>query len=255
MRDLESFLEKETNKRICLLEYNNQDLKPNQELITFNNSIYVIEVNDKKILNNVNGYFYLIYQINLEFSILKNVLENLYEDIDIISYDKFIIINSNCKLDIDENTVSIIESETYSNSYIFDLGKINKVDKFNSKINIINDLIPILGNNNPTNKFISTNDLILYQSMILFSKNKSICNLIDYEKIKTIDDSLLYTGLKYIESGLNISKTSSSLFIHRNTLIYRLDKIKELLDLDLKNYKDSMIFYLSIKSCFLNQNI
>ena len=91
--------------------------------------------------------------------------------------------------------------------------------------------------------------------MILFSKNKSICNLIDYEKIKTIDDSLLYTGLRYIESGLNISKTSSSLFIHRNTLIYRLDKIKELLDLDLKNYKDSMIFYLSIKSCFLNQNI
>ncbi|WP_279265828.1 helix-turn-helix domain-containing protein [Romboutsia sp. Marseille-P6047] len=36
--------------------------------------------------------------------------------------------------------------------------------------------------------------------------------------------------------------------------MYRLDKIKELLDLDLKNFKDAMIFYLSINSYFLSKN-
>ena len=252
MRDLQTFIEKETNKKITLFEYKNQDLKPNQELISFNNVIYIVEINDKNVLDNINGYFYLIYQTNLDFPILKNILENLYEDIDIIDYNNFILINSNYKLDISEDTISIIESETYSNSYVFEFGIINSIDKFNSKINIINNLLPKLLKNNPENKFISNKDLILYQNIMLLSKDDSFFSLINYEKIKMLDENLLHTGLKFIESGLNLSKTSSSLFIHRNTLIYRLEKIKELLDLDLKNYKDSMIFYLSINSCLLN---
>ena len=252
MRDLQTFIEKETNKKITLFEYKNQDLKPNQELISFNNVIYIVEINDKNVLENINGYFYLIYQTNLDFPILKNILENLYEDINIIDYNNFILINSNYKLDISEYTISIIESETYSNSYVFEFGIINSIDKFNSKINIINNLLPKLLKNNPENKFISNKDLILYQNIMLLSKDDSFFSLINYEKIKMLDENLLHTGLKFIESGLNLSKTSSSLFIHRNTLIYRLEKIKELLDLDLKNYKDSMIFYLSINSCLLN---
>jgi len=251
MRDLQTFIEKETNKKITLFEYNNQDLKPNQELISFNNSIYIVEINDKNVLNNIKGYFYLIYQNKLDFSVLKNILENLYEDINITDYNNFLVVNSYYKLDIDEDTISIIESETYSNSYVFDFGLINSVDKFSSKINVINNLLPKLLKNNPKNKFISNKDLILYQNIMLLSKDDSFFSLIDYEKIKTLDENLLRTGLKFIESGLNLSKTSSSLFIHRNTLIYRLEKIKELLDLDLKNYKDSMVFYLSINSYLL----
>ena len=72
-----------------------------------------------------------------------------------------------------------------------------------------------------------------------------------FENIKNIDENLLSTGIHFIENGLNISKTSSILFLHRNTLIYRLEKIKECLNLDLKNFKDAFIFYLSVKS-FLN---
>jgi len=63
-----------------------------------------------------------------------------------------------------------------------------------------------------------------------------------------MDESLLTTGIKFIENDLNISKTSSVLFLHRNTLIYRLEKIKECLNLDLKNFRDAFIFYLSVKS-------
>ncbi|MBQ3420742.1 MAG: hypothetical protein IJH34_03565 [Romboutsia sp.] len=111
MRDLQTFIEKETNKKITLFEYNNQDLKPNQELISFNNSIYIVEINDKNVLSNVSGYFYLIYQNKLDFSVLKNILENLYEDINITDYNNFLVVNSDYKLDIDEDTISIIESE------------------------------------------------------------------------------------------------------------------------------------------------
>ena len=75
--------------------------------------------------------------------------------------------------------------------------------------------------------------------------------IISKNDIKNIDKNLLTTGINFIENDLNISKTSNMLFLHRNTLIYRLEKIKEYLNLDLKNFKDAFIFYLSVKS-FLN---
>ncbi|WP_131081923.1 PucR family transcriptional regulator, partial [Clostridioides difficile] len=73
--------------------------------------------------------------------------------------------------------------------------------------------------------------------------------LIDFNKIKS------YTGLKFINNDLNISKTSTSMFLHRNTLVYRLEKINEILGFDLKNFENAMIFYLSVKSYFLYKKI
>ncbi|MPM74597.1 hypothetical protein SDC9_121585 [bioreactor metagenome] len=68
-----------------------------------------------------------------------------------------------------------------------------------------------------------------------------------------MDKNLLHTGISFIENDLNISKTSSYLFLHRNTLIYRLEKIKEILGLDIKTFKDAFIFYISIKSYFISK--
>ncbi|MGL5330768.1 MAG: PucR family transcriptional regulator, partial [Peptostreptococcaceae bacterium] len=68
----------------------------------------------------------------------------------------------------------------------------------------------------------------------------------------SMDKNLLDTGLSFIDNDLNISKTSTALFLHRNTLIYRLEKIKEILGLDLKFFKDAFIFYLCIKSYLIS---
>lgn len=255
MRDLVKFLENQINKKVNIFEYKNQELKSNQELITFNDTLYVIEMQNQDIQLDLNGYFYLIYQPNLDFNTLKNVLNNLYEDIKIINYKNNLLINSKSILNISNDTAEIIESETYSNTYIFNINKINDIEILNLKINLFLKLLPIILKNSNTNKYISTKDLILYRNMYISSKDKTLCNLIDFEKIKIIDDNLLFTGISFIENGLNISKTSSSLFLHRNTLIYRLEKIKELLNLDLKNFKDAMIFYISINSYFLFKNL
>lgn len=255
MRDLVKFLENQINKKVNIFEYKNQELKSNQELINFNDTLYVIEMQNQDIQLDLNGYFYLIYQPNLDFNTLKNVLNNLYEDIKIINYKNNLLINSKSILNISNDTAEIIESETYSNTYIFNINKINDIEILNLKINLFLKLLPIILKNSNTNKYISTKDLILYRNMYISSKDKTLCNLIDFEKIKIIDDNLLFTGISFIENGLNISKTSSSLFLHRNTLIYRLEKIKELLNLDLKNFKDAMIFYISINSYFLFKNL
>lgn len=49
------------------------------------------------------------------------------------------------------------------------------------------------------------------------------------------NSELVVTLFKYIESSCNMAKTAKDLFIHRNTMFYRLDQIKELLHIDLKN--------------------
>ncbi len=305
MINLASFIEKQTNKKVNIFEYKNQELKDNQELITFNNSLYIIEMEDKNLSLNMNSYFYLVYQQNLDFNTLKDILYNLYEDINIVEYKNHLLISSKTKLSIDIDTTEIIEAESYSNTYIFDLDKVDnyeildlKVELFNKllpailknntsnkfittkdlilyiniyisskvdnyeildlKVELFNKLLPAILKNNTSNKFITTKDLILYINIYISSKDKSICKLIDFNKIKTIDKNLLYTGINFIENNLNISKTSSSLFLHRNTLIYRLEKIKELLDLDLKDFKDAMVifnytvYFLCLKYLFNN---
>ena len=254
MRDLVDFIEKEINKKINIFEYKNEDLKENQELITFNNSLYVIEIEKERINIILNNYYYLVYQQNLDYCTLEKVLYNLFENINVIKYKKYLLITSKSKLNIDNNTTEIIELETYSKTYIFDLGKIDDIDMLDLKLSLFNQLLPTIQKNNNSNKFFSTKDLILSRSIYTSSKDKHFCSLIDFKRIKDMDENLLYTGIIFIENDLNISKTSSALFLHRNTLIYRLEKIKELFNLDLKNFKDAMVFYLSINTYFISKN-
>ena len=49
----------------------------------------------------------------------------------------------------------------------------------------------------------------------------------------------------FLDTGLNIAETSRKLFMHRNTLVYRLDKIKRSTGLDLRNFNDAMNFKIS----------
>ena len=58
------------------------------------------------------------------------------------------------------------------------------------------------------------------------------------------DNELITTARCFLENSLNISETSRVMFIHRNTLIYRLDKIKKETGLNIREFDDAMIFKL-----------
>jgi len=59
---------------------------------------------------------------------------------------------------------------------------------------------------------------------------------------KTLTDEMMITIEKFFENNLNLSETSRQLYIHRNTLVYRLDKIQKVLGLDLRNFHDAVTF-------------
>ena len=74
--------------------------------------------------------------------------------------------------------------------------------------------------------------------------------------IEALDQETLYTINKFFENNLNVSETSRKLFVHRNTLVYRLEKIKKLTGLDLREFDHAIVFKvaLMVKKYLNSQN-
>ena len=64
--------------------------------------------------------------------------------------------------------------------------------------------------------------------------------------IETLDDDTLETINKFFENNLNVSETSRKLYVHRNTLVYRLEKIKKLTGLDLREFDHAIVFKVAM---------
>ena len=60
------------------------------------------------------------------------------------------------------------------------------------------------------------------------------------------DEETLSTVNKFFENNLNVSETSRQLYIHRNTLVYRLDKLQRATKLDLRNFDDAITFKITL---------
>jgi len=62
----------------------------------------------------------------------------------------------------------------------------------------------------------------------------------------SLDQEILFTIQRFFENNLNVSETSRKLFVHRNTLVYRLEKIKKLTGLDLREFEDAIVFKVAL---------
>ncbi|MBE7046628.1 MAG: PucR family transcriptional regulator [Ruminococcaceae bacterium] len=64
--------------------------------------------------------------------------------------------------------------------------------------------------------------------------------------IEELDQEILFTIQKFFENNLNVSETSRQLYVHRNTLVYRLDKIQKITGLDLRIFDEAIIFKVAM---------
>ena len=56
------------------------------------------------------------------------------------------------------------------------------------------------------------------------------------------DEDMVNTAEEFLENSLNVSETSRNLYMHRNTLMYRLDKIERVTGLNLRKFSDAVTF-------------
>ena len=66
------------------------------------------------------------------------------------------------------------------------------------------------------------------------------------DTIDSLDSETLFTIHEFFDNNLNVSETSRKLFVHRNTLVYRLEKIKRLTGLDLREFDDAIVFKVAL---------
>jgi len=97
--------------------------------------------------------------------------------------------------------------------------------------------------------------IISYENLgigrIIYQLPTTLCEMFLNEVFKknpidALDHETLYTIRKFFENNLNVSETSRKLFVHRNTLVYRLEKIKKLTGLDLREFDDAIVFKVAL---------
>lgn len=86
---------------------------------------------------------------------------------------------------------------------------------------------------------------LIYQLPIPLCK-MFIKEIFDGRSPDEFDEETLVTINKFFENSLNVSETSRQLFIHRNTLVYRLDKLQKSTGLDLRVFEDAITFKIAL---------
>lgn len=85
---------------------------------------------------------------------------------------------------------------------------------------------------------------------LIYQLPPTLCNMFLDEVFaqgayEALDSETLLTISKFFENNLNGSETSRKLFVHRNTLVYRLDKVQKITGLDLRSFDDAVLFKLA----------
>ena len=66
------------------------------------------------------------------------------------------------------------------------------------------------------------------------------------DEIVSLDAETLFTIQRFFENNLNVSETSRQLFIHRNTLVYRVEKLQKATGLDVRTFDDALTFKIAM---------
>ena len=193
-----------------------------------------------------DGFSIIVIYVEDNLEEIIDLVEIGYEDIKTVKvfFDGKLVILGNLD-NAREHADSIRESLTceffqkciISYSYIHKYSQIKDAyDKCSRKIKIAIKL--------------NINDVVLDEKALLFEEiignfdinsRKRLAhnfadgfNKIDSEMLKTIDT--------FFKCGLNLSESAKKLYVHRNTIIYRLDKIQKETGFDIRNFNDAVIF-------------
>jgi carbohydrate diacid regulator len=204
--------------------------------------VYLIEVNSNKELNAIE--------------IVKNIFPFKTRDFVTAFDEKTIIVikelENETEEEIEELAASIcdtVQIETMNNVYIA-IGKVTKDLK-----NVSNSYKEAKMALEVGKIFDPEKNIINYHKLgigrLIYQLPPSLCQMFVSEvlrgfDISQLDEETLNTISKFFEYSLNVSETARQLYIHRNTLVYRLDKIQKMTGLDLRSFDDAITFKITL---------
>ena len=212
------------------------------------------EVSEDKLIENfpflLSGCTLLLVRVEGSKQDALSIIREIYKDQDVLSmiYENSIILISDFD-DALEHAKSIRESiisDLYCKCTLSYVDGVYEIKGLRTAYDHAKECI-LLGE-----KFCMKDEIYSYNQMIfekmvyninssvkqeLFNSYKDRFSFFDSEVINTIEE--------FINCGLNVSDAAKKLYIHRNTLIYRLDKIHKETGLDIRNFKDATVFIIA----------
>lgn len=217
-------------------------------------TLYGKNISNDKILNIMpflsEGCFLLLISVDKNINEALNLIRQIYKSQDIISLideDKIILIGSFSE--VNEHIKSIREA---INSNLFIKCTISFSNIFHDRSEMVKTFnegkqAMMFGKIYSLKEDILDYNKLFFEKIVYFldenikqellEKFKQKFNEFDYEMINTIEE--------FFDCGLNITDAARKLYIHRNTLIYRLSKIEKETGFDIRNFKDSIVFVIA----------
>ena len=240
--DKDNFIKNLILDNLLLVDIYNRAKKLHIET-TVRRVVYIIETKNDRDVSSLEAVKALYGGKNRDFVtavdekdiiLVKEIKEgSAYEDLDKVAQSVIEELNAIGILNVNVAYGTIInEIKEVSKSYkeakmALDVGKI-----FNTSENIIAYSRLGIGR-------------LIYQLPMPLCK-MFIREIFEGKNPEDLDEETLTTINKFFENSLNVSETSRQLFIHRNTLVYRLDKLQKSTGLDLRMFEDAITFKIAL---------
>jgi hypothetical protein len=231
-----------------VLKYN-ENIKPFWQRILLNQPYQIQEV-PEIYTNNELKCVWLIKG--------KRIIDDLGVVKEIFESSEVIAIHKNMLIAIVLETESLtphqlldqIETEIMKSINVIEGPCVQDISDLHQSYELANELDKMNINNNKVVQFKNA----LFEQLIAISNHEKLNDFYDkYHEIypiNALNQELTETIYAFFKHNLNITDTANELFLHRNTLIYRLNKIQQLTELDIRNFEDAnkMKLMLMIKS-------
>ena len=248
------------------IEYVKQDTNASQVGIVAGDEIY--KINDKKIISKkqVDTIMYNNHGENLEIEIIRNGEKITYE---VAPYKEEYVSTG---FSVDENNVIVVKdlSEGEKNKEIEKTAK--QVESCLLKENIseirisygtiVNEIKEVSRSYKEARMaldvgkiFFDERSIIAYNELgigrLIYQLPVSLCQMFIEEIFdegvpNEMDDETLITINTFLDNNLNVSETARQLYVHRNTLLYRLEKLEKLTGLDIRIFDDALTLKIAL---------
>jgi len=236
-------LEAAMNKRYSLSQYVKDILNGNYK------DKNLIEIQDKyKVI--VDNYLLLLEYPDLYKDEIHEIIIHSLDTSLVLNYKNHILILSNEENidDICNDLAKNILSDLFVECSIIIGGKIKNIKDLSI---IYENCLETIG---LKKKFVLSDYVLNYEKMYMYRivssmkkelKNKILNNIFNSNTRQIMDQEMEGTIDAFFKNNLNLTDTAKKIFIHRNTLLYRIEKIHKYTGFDLRKFEDSWLFKLA----------
>lgn len=239
------FLETELSKQPSL---NNSIIKQLEGRQSFSD----VSLINKAFEGKSEVYLLLISNVDLEGygNELKEVVQNSLDTLAQVEYqgDLVVLAEGQGMQDICDDLHKNLVTEIFIEPIIAIGGSLQQAQQLTERYNNAMEAMLIKKNYHLNQHILNYEAMMLYR-LIDSIDDKLKLSIIDRiftpKLVEFLNNEMELTIEEMFKTNLNLTDTSSRLYIHRNTLLYRIDKLYKLTGYDLRKFEDSMIFKLA----------